>query len=274
MPAECKSVGFFVYKDCVQKMISHLNKKLNAIELKNVSKAVVQGKLKTEILKNIQINIPRGSIVGLIGKSGAGKTTLLRCLNLLERPDSGQVRVNGQDLMSLSNDQLMKVRQKMGMVFQSFHLLNSKTVFKNIALPLEILGLSREEISLKVNEVAELVGLEGKLNHYPSQLSGGQKQRVAIARALATHSDILLCDEFTSALDPETTIEILNLIRDIKSRLGITIVLVTHDMSVVKKICDMVFVVETGEVVETGSVQEILYSPKHPATQRLVSIGV
>ena len=227
--------------------------------------------LQQEVLKDINLSIKQGSITGIIGKSGAGKTTLLRCMNLLEQPDSGIIEINSKNILKLKANKLKLLRQKIGMVFQSFNLISNYTVAQNIALPIEIAGKSKQYISQKVAAIAKLVGLKDKLAEYPSCLSGGQKQRVAIARALVGEVEILLCDEFTSALDPETTLEILELLRDINKSLNVTIILITHDMSVIREICDFVFVINNGEIVETGEIEQIFYNPHHEITKSLIS---
>jgi D-methionine transport system ATP-binding protein len=240
------------------------------VEVKNLSKQFKCNGQTVETLHDLNLSIRRSAIVGFIGKSGAGKTTFLRCLNLLERPTSGEVWISGRELTSLSKSELNRFRQKIGVIFQSFQLLNNITVFKNIALPLEIAGESTKKIAIRVREIAALVGIEGKLNAYPSQLSGGQKQRVAIARALVAKPTLLLCDEFTSALDPETTLDILNLIRRIHAQLKLTIVMVTHDMSVVSEICDSVFVMDSGKIIEQGSVKHVFLKPERTVTRSLL----
>ncbi len=223
------------------------------IELSDVTKSF-SGKAA---IQDINLFIQEGEIFGIIGKSGAGKSTLLRCLNLLERPDQGKVIIDGQDLLSLSRKKLADARHKIGMIFQQFNLLSSKTVYENIALPMRIQGLDEESIKLKIEELLPIVELTDKAQAYPSQLSGGQKQRVAIARALSCSPKILLCDEATSALDPETTEAILNLLQKINGLYGITIVLITHEMEVVKRICKRVAVIENSRIVETTSLAEM-----------------
>lgn len=217
------------------------------IELSGVSKSF----LGNPALRNVNLFIQEGEIFGIIGRSGAGKSTLLRSINLLERPDQGEVIVDGQDLMTLSRKELASARHKMAMIFQHFNLLNSKTVYDNIALPMRIQGIDEESIKAKIDELLPVVELTDKKYNYPDQLSGGQKQRVAIARALSCSPKILLCDEATSALDPETTDAILNLLKKINSMYGITIVLITHEMEVVKRICKRLAVIEEGKLVET-----------------------
>ncbi len=221
-------------------------------------------------LSGIDVDIPEGSIFGIIGRSGAGKSSLLRLVNRLEAPTEGRVLVDGEDIAALGTDALVAFRRRVGMVFQHFNLLSARTVRENVALPLVVAGVKRAEIDRRVAEVLALVGLEGKETSYPSRLSGGQKQRVGIARALVSGPEILLCDEATSALDPETTLQILALLKDINRRLGLTIILITHEMSVIREICDRVLVLERGEVAETGPVWQVFGSPSHPATQALL----
>jgi D-methionine transport system ATP-binding protein len=216
-------------------------------------------------IQNISLFIQEGEIFGIIGKSGAGKSTLLRCINLLERPDTGQVIVDGQDLMTLSRKDLALARHKIAMIFQHFNLLNSKTVYENIALPMRIQGIDEDSIKLKIEELLVLVELTDKKEAYPSQLSGGQKQRVAIARALTCAPKILLCDEATSALDPETTESILNLLKKINALYGITIVLITHEMDVIKRICKRVAIIDDSNIVETTAVACVFNNPDSAA---------
>jgi D-methionine transport system ATP-binding protein len=221
-------------------------------------------------LDDVTFEVQRGEILGIIGRSGAGKSTLIRCLNGLEKPDRGRVEIQGQDIVPLSESTLQQVRGRIGMVFQHFNLLSSKTVEQNIALPLKIAGYAEPERMACVRELLELVGLSDKPNVYPAQLSGGQKQRVGIARALAAHPALLLCDEATSALDPETTSSILDLLHDINRRLGLTIVLITHEMSVVRAIADRVIVLDQGRIVEEGEVWQVFSAPEAELTQRLI----
>jgi len=220
-------------------------------------------------LKNINLHIDAGDIYGIVGKSGAGKSTLLRCINALERPCHGDVEVNGITINKHTGKALRTARQKIGIIFQGFNLLQSRNVFENIALPLEFHGLKTDEIKKRVVEVIELTELSDKINYYPEQLSGGQKQRVAIARALVTNPDIILCDEATSALDPITSSTILNLLKKINQTLGITIVLITHDYAVVRAICNKVGVIHNGELVEEGSVDYVFGTPKSKITKAL-----
>lgn len=241
------------------------------IWLKDIKKVYLSGNQRVEALKGINLHIEAGKIVGIIGYSGAGKSTLLRCINLLEKPTSGEVIVNGKDLTKLSAKELRKSREKIGMIFQHFNLMNSRNVFQNVAYPLKGKGLSKAEIKNKVSDLLELVGLGDKLNSYPSQLSGGQKQRVGIARALANDPQVLLCDEATSALDPETTQSILKLLKEINEKLKLTIVIITHQMEVVKEICQSVAVMEAGEIVEKGDVLQIFTNPQTQTTKNFVS---
>lgn len=220
--------------------------------------------------KDISFSIEKGDIFGIIGLSGAGKSTLVRCLNLLERPDSGTVTVNGQDLISLSEGQLRKARQSIGMIFQHFNLLMQRNVIDNICFPLEIRGMSKKEARKRAYEYLKTVGMEEKARAYPAQLSGGQKQRVAIARVLANEPQIILCDEATSALDPQTTRSILSLLKQINKDYGITIVVITHEMAVIQQICSHVAVLDHGSLVEHGTVREIFESPKTEAAKRLI----
>lgn len=228
------------------------------------------GKTTVHALREVSLTIPAGGIFGVIGPSGAGKSTLIRCINMLERPDSGEVWVNGVLMNELNAKDLRKARKRTGMIFQHFNLLHSRTVFANIAFPLELAGGSRENIKKRVHELAELVGLTDKLQSYPGQLSGGQKQRVGIARALACEPQLLLCDEATSALDPETTVSVLRLLKRINERLKLTIVLITHEMEVIQTICDQVAVLEDGRLQEVGPVVDVFTRPKSPAARRML----
>jgi D-methionine transport system ATP-binding protein len=221
-------------------------------------------------VNGIDLNIKEGEIYGIIGYSGAGKSTLIRMLNLLERPTVGDVEVAGRVLSKLNQKELRKARQEIGMIFQHFNLLWSRTVRENIAFPLEIAGVKKADREKRVNELIELVGLEGRGESYPSQLSGGQKQRVGIARALANNPKVLLCDEATSALDPKTTDSILDLLVDINEKLGLTIILITHEMHVIRKICHQVAVMEAGRIVEQGPVREVFRKPKENMTKEFV----
>lgn len=223
-----------------------------------------------EVLKGIDLSVPKGQICGIIGRSGAGKSTLLRCLNGLETPQSGDITINNKSLLNAKSGERRKILHNIGTVFQHFNLLSRRTVLQNIALPLEFMGESADKITGKAIKMAALVGLNDKHHAYPSQLSGGQNQRVAIARALVSDVSLLLCDEFTSSLDPETSLEILALLQDLNQRLRITIVLISHDMSVVREICDQVCVIDQGQIVEMGPVESILLRPRHEITQSLV----
>lgn len=240
------------------------------IKLINIEKVFQQGDRQINALSDVSLHVPAGQIFGVIGSSGAGKSTLIRSINLLERPTHGQVLVDGQELTSLSDRELSQARRQIGMIFQHFNLLSSRTVFGNIALPLELEGLSRAKITQRVNELLTLVGLADKHDVYPVNLSGGQKQRVAIARALASNPKVLLCDEATSALDPATTRAILDLLKDINQRLGLTILLITHEMDVVKNICDRVAVISHGKLIEQGSVGDVFSHPKTPLAKQFI----
>ncbi|WP_293907463.1 methionine ABC transporter ATP-binding protein [Sphingobacterium sp. UBA5670] len=240
------------------------------IQLNNISKSFEVKAARIDALKDISLSIAKGEIFGVIGASGAGKSTLIRCVNLLERPDHGQVIIEEDDLMSLSPKDLMMKRRKIGMIFQHFNLLSSRTVYANISFPLELEGKSKEFISQKVSELLRLVGLEDKANVYPANLSGGQKQRVAIARALANDPYILLCDEATSALDPATTKSILKLLKKINKQLELTILLITHEMDVIKSICDQVAVLDHGKLIEAGPVEAIFANPQEATTKDFI----
>jgi len=239
------------------------------IILKDLHKTYA-GERVVHALRGIDLQIPAGKIFGIIGQSGAGKSTLIRCINGLEKPDQGEVIFNGINISQLSPKELRKTRKKIGMIFQHFNLLSSRTVFDNVAFPLEIAGMTKEKIQHKVRELLELVGLGDKEKAYPHQLSGGQKQRVGIARALANEPQLLLCDEATSALDPETTTSILQLLRRINEEMGLTIVLITHEMPVIQEICDDVAVIEDGKIKEYGPVIDVFTKPQASATKRLL----
>lgn len=240
------------------------------ITFQNMSKTFESGGKIVEAVKNVNLNIEKSRICGIIGFSGAGKSTLVRCINLLERPTEGKVFLGQTELTALSEKQLRKERKKIGMIFQQFNLFSSRTVQQNIAYPLKYQGIKKKEIDKKVDELLCLVGLEDKAKMYPSQLSGGQKQRVAIARALANDPEILLSDESTSALDPQTTKSILKLLKKLNETLGITIVVITHEMQVVKEICDKVVVMENGEIVEEGDVFQVFSNPQKAITRDFV----
>lgn len=240
------------------------------IELKQLTKEYGKGSKKTVALSGLDLSIEKGSIFGIIGHSGAGKSTLIRCINLLERPTTGEVWMDGVNLTALSTKQLQQQRRKIGMIFQHFNLLSSATVYDNIAFPLKLIKMPSKRIAEKVDEVLKLVGLEEHRNKYPAQLSGGQKQRVGIARALASDPDVLLCDEATSALDPQTTDSILKLLLDINRKLNLTIVLITHEMHVIQTICDQVAVIHAGGIVEQGPVTEVFLKPKHHVTREFI----
>lgn len=240
------------------------------IEIKNLSKTFPGADGQVEALKNVSLTIEDGDIFGIIGMSGAGKSTLVRCINMLERPTEGSVRIDGRDMGALSQAELRQIRRNVTMIFQNFNLLMQRTCLKNICFPLELAGVKKAEARKRARELLEIVGLPDKAEAYPAQLSGGQQQRIAIARALATDPKVLLCDEATSALDPNTTHAILELIRDINRKLGITVIIITHQMSVVEEICNHVAILDGGCVVETGDVGAVFSSPKSAAARRLV----
>lgn len=240
------------------------------IELKNICKTFKTKKGDFTALNNVSLTINDGEIFGIIGLSGAGKSTLVRCINYLEKPTSGQVVIDGSELGALSKKELLKLRQNIGMIFQGFNLLSQRTVLKNICFPLEIAGVPKAKAEERARELLKLVGLSDKENAYPAQLSGGQKQRVAIARALAPDPKYLLCDEATSALDPDTTRSILELMREINKTLGVTIVVITHEMKVIDSICDKVAVMDNSVVTEVGSVGEVFASPKSDIAKKLI----
>jgi len=240
------------------------------IQIKDVTKTFVGRDNTVEALKGITLDIPKGNICGIIGMSGAGKSTLVRCLNFLEKPTSGTVLIEGNDLQEMNDAQLRKTRTEISMIFQHFNLLMQRNVLDNVCFPLEIVGMKRKDAKKRAAELLEIVGLSEKAKAYPSQLSGGQKQRVAIARALANNPKILLCDEATSALDPTTTKSILALLKEINQNYGITIVIITHEMAVVQEICNQVAIIDEGFLVETGSVEEVFSRPKTKAAQKLV----
>lgn len=241
------------------------------IELKDIDVIFKNKDKVVTAVKDVNITVDRGEIFGIVGYSGAGKSTLVRTINLLQPPTNGVVQVNGQNLQELSKRELRQARKKIGMIFQHFNLMDSRTIFDNVAYPLKGSGLSKTEVANKVAELLDLVGLESKTDNYPSQLSGGQKQRVAIARALANDPDVLLCDEATSALDPKTTSSILDLLRELNQKLGLTIVIITHEMSVVKDLCHRVAVMEDGHVLEQGSIIDMFTNPQKPLTKEFIN---
>ena len=232
------------------------------IEIKNLHKVYAFGEKQIEALKGVNLRVEKGAIYGVVGSSGAGKSSLIRCVNLLEKPTSGQIRVGGLDITSLKGAELRNARKRIGMIFQHFNLLSNKTVFHNVVVPLYLAGVGKKEAAQRVVDLLHLVNLDAKANAYPGQLSGGQKQRVAIARALATNPEVLLCDEATSALDPQTTDSILQLLKEINRTLGITILIITHEMNVVREICDQVAVMEDGQIIEEGTVVELFTMPR------------
>ena len=247
---------------------------MSEIEIKNVSKKYETKDGTVEALKNVSLSIEQGDIYGIIGMSGAGKSTLVRCMNFLEEPTEGQVLIKGRTLGSLSKKELRKQREDIGMIFQHFNLLMQKSVIDNVCFPLYIQGKKKKEARAKALELLEIVGLQDRAKAYPAQLSGGQKQRVGIARALTTTPDILLCDEATSALDPQTTESILKLLKKINREMGVTILLITHQMQVVQMICNKVAVMGNGQVVEAGSVLDVFGKPQAPVTRRFVQTVV
>ena len=240
------------------------------IELKHISKVFPTPDGALQALRDIDLTIQDGDVFGIVGMSGAGKSTLVRCINLLERPTQGQVLIDGRDLCAMPEKALIRQRRSIAMIFQQFNLLMQRTCLKNICFPMEIAGVKRDEAARRAREYLDIVGLPDKADAYPAQLSGGQRQRIAIARALASDPKILLCDEATSALDPKTTREILRLVRDINQRLGITVVVITHEMAVVEEICSHVAILERGRMVETGTVEAVFSNPQTEAGRRLV----
>ena len=240
------------------------------IQLQHITKTFGSGDGSVDALRDVSIEIGKGEIFGVIGLSGAGKSTLVRCINLLERPTSGTVIVDGQDMMNLRPKELRAARKSIGMIFQHFNLLMQRTVLDNICFPMELAGVKRREAVARARELLEIVDLRSKEKAYPAQLSGGQKQRVAIARTLATDPKILLCDEATSALDPKTTRDILKLLQDINKRLGITVVIITHEMKVIEEICTRVAILDNGDLAECGTVEEVFKNPRSIAGRRLV----
>ncbi len=246
---------------------------VDMIELQHISK-IYDGAVRVEALKDINLSVKEGEIYGVIGQSGAGKSTLIRCINMLETPTSGAVIVDGVDLTKLSEKDLREQRKHIGMIFQHFNLLSSRTVYENVAFPLELQGLSKSEIRERILPILDIVKLSDRLDNYPSQLSGGQKQRVGIARALASGPKVLLCDEATSALDPQTTQSILKLLKDINEKLKLTIVLITHEMQVIREICDRVAVIEGGTILEEGSSIDVFTNPQERTTQEFIGSAV
>lgn len=241
------------------------------IKLESINKTFFKKKKEIRALKGISLHIHKKDIYGIIGYSGSGKSTLVRTINLLERPDSGSVIISDKNIFLLNEKELIAYRQKIGMIFQHFNLLSSRTVFENVAFPLQLIALNKEEIKTKVNRLLSLVGLSEKHDDYPASLSGGQKQRVAIARALTSNPEILLCDEATSALDPQTTRSILSLLKKINREMNITIVLITHQMEVVRAICNKVAVIADGEIIESNDVESLFTNPRSPITQELLN---
>jgi D-methionine transport system ATP-binding protein len=254
--------GFFIYL---------IKGRYTMIEFQNLKKVYESGGQQVAALNGIDLKINKGEIFGVIGFSGAGKSSLIRCVNLLERPTSGSVIVDGHDLTSMSVKEVREIKKNIGMVFQHFNLLNSKTVFANVAMPLTLAKVPKDSIKKRVQELLEFVGLEDKADYYPDQLSGGQKQRVGIARALATQPSILLCDEATSALDPQTTSSILQLLKKINNEYNITILIITHEMAVIREICDRVAVIEAGKIIEEGTVFDVFSAPKTQTAKNFVS---
>lgn len=242
----------------------------NIVEIKNLRKTYITKNGSLTALDNINLDIGKGEIFGIIGLSGAGKSTLVRCINYLEKPTEGDVVFNGMTLGKLSPKDLRNARQSIGMIFQNFNLLEQRTALKNICFPLEISGMAKQDAVARARELLKLVGLEDKEKSYPSQLSGGQKQRVAIARALATKPEVLLCDEATSALDPNTTSSILELLQSINETMGVTIIVITHEMSVIEKICNRVAVIDKSHIVEMGDVKEVFLNPSSDIAKQLI----
>lgn len=240
------------------------------IRLQDLCKTYQSKNTTVYALNKINLEIKRGEIFGIIGMSGAGKSTLVRCINLLEKPTSGDVIFDNQNLTQLSPQKLREARRSMGMIFQQFNLLMQRTALENVCFPMEIAGIKKQEAQKKAAELLDIVGLADRKNSYPSQLSGGQKQRVAIARALATNPKVLLCDEATSALDPNTTRGVLELLKDINKRLGITVVIITHEMSVIEEVCQRVAIIDSSKIAEIGTVEQIFTSPKSDAAKHLI----
>lgn len=231
------------------------------IEIENLHKTFYGNQQNVEVLKGINLSVEKGDIFGIVGFSGAGKSTLVRCINRLEEPDSGRIFIDGKEITALKKRELDTQRRKIGMIFQTFNLFESKTVFQNIAYPLQLAGMKKQSLQERTEEILDLVGLTEKRNAYPGQLSGGQKQRVGIARALANKPNVLLSDEATSALDPQTTLSILELLKDINKKLGLTILLITHELEVIKYACSNMAILENGEITDRGSVREVFMNP-------------
>ena len=242
------------------------------IDLSHIEKIYDSAAGPVHALKDISLHINKGEIYGIIGLSGAGKSTLVRCINLLERPTKGTVTIEGKDITAMNKSELREARKGIGMIFQHFNLLSTSTVFDNIAFPLQLSNTPKDKINSRVTELLDMVGLADKADQYPSQLSGGQKQRVGIARALASNPQILLCDEATSALDPQTTKSILQLIKDINRKLKLTVVVITHEMQVIKEICDKVAVIDKGVIAEQGDVLDVFITPQQPITKDFISV--
>ncbi len=242
------------------------------LRVNDLHKSYFVQKKRQEVLKEISFSVRKGDIFGIIGFSGAGKSTLIRCINRLETPDSGQIFIGGNEITGMDRRQLARYRQKVGMIFQHFNLFESKTVFQNVAFPLHVAHKNKKEIEEKVGSILEMVGLAEKAGYYPGQLSGGQKQRVGIARALANDPDVLLSDEATSALDPQTTLSILDLLREINRKLGLTILLITHQLEVVRYLCRSVAVLSGGRIVETGPVNQVFLAPKSETARIFLDI--
>lgn len=243
------------------------------INVDSVTKVYGSGPGKVTALDDVSLKVDSGEISGIIGRSGAGKTTLLRCLNLLEQPTSGFISLDGKDLTSLGRDELRSVRRQIGVIFQHFNLLHARTVERNVAFPLEVAGVSRQARQRRVAELLDVVGLKERANAYPSQLSGGQKQRVGIARALAAEPKVLLCDEATSALDSETTEQILDLIKEVNRRLGVTVVLITHELEVVRRICDSAALIDGGRIIESGNLIDLIGDPHSTLGDQILPTG-
>jgi D-methionine transport system ATP-binding protein len=243
------------------------------IAIENLRKIFHSQNKAFEVLKGIDLSIEKGDIFGIVGFSGAGKSTLIRCLNRLETPDEGRIRIGDKEITSLNEKELNEYRQKIGIIFQQFNLFDSKTVFENVAFPLKVVGKTKDQIDLKVNELLEVVGLADKGSFYPGQLSGGQKQRVGIARALANDPDILLSDESTSALDPLTTLSVLDLLKDINKKMGLTIIIITHELNVIRYTCNHMAVLEDGCIAEKGSVKSVFANPQSKTAKLFVRIN-